>query len=263
MSQGRAFYEKNMTEQIGDRFQEETKYSPWSLKGHTLDWSRKPEPIKVYKDPIDMVPLPAVNPEDYPMPLVEALFKRRSKRVYLKEAILPLKDLAFLLWATQGVTARYGSQVLFRTAPSAGALYPVETYVHARSVEGLRQGIYHYRVDNFSLEFIREGDFSEELALAALGQAMVQKAQVVFLWTAVPERSRWKYRQRAWRYIYLDAGHICQNLYLAAEAADLGCCGIGAFFDDWVNSIIGVDPKEETIVYMATVGRPKTQEREV
>ena len=96
-----------------------------------------------------------------------------------------------------------------------------------------------------------------DVAEAALGQTVVLAAQVTFIWTAVVERSRWKYRQRAYRYLYLDAGHVGENLYLAAGALGLGCCAIGAFYDDRANGIIGVDGAEETVIYLATVGWPQ------
>jgi SagB-type dehydrogenase family enzyme len=92
------------------------------------------------------------------------------------------------------------------------------------------------------------------LQRAALYQDLVGHAQVTFIWSAIVERARWKYRQRAYRYIYLDAGHIAQNLYLAAEAFDMGVCAIGAFFDDDVNRLMGFDGTEETVIYMATAG---------
>jgi SagB-type dehydrogenase family enzyme len=161
-----------------------------------------------------------------------------------------------LLWATQGLTAKAG-EWYFRAAPSAGALYPIETYVLARSVEGLEPGIYHFRPHAFDLEFIKRGDFAGLLADAALGQDMIRQAQATFIWTAIVARSMWKYRQRAFRYIYMDAGHIGQNLYLAGTAAGLGVCAVGAFFDDRVNDLIGLDGVEEISVYLAAVGWPK------
>jgi SagB-type dehydrogenase family enzyme len=164
-----------------------------------------------------------------------------------------MEHLSSLLWATQGVTAEYG-ETLFRTAPSAGALYPVETYIFANQVETLEKGIYHFRPREFDLELIREEDLAKELSFGALGQNMVLQAHVTFLWSAVVERAKWKYRQRAYRYIYLDAGHIAGNLYLAGEALGLGVCTIGALFDDPVNNILGIDGEEETIIYMATAG---------
>lgn len=127
------------------------------------------------------------------------------------------------------------------------------------SVEGLEQGIYHFRPRSFDLEFLKKGDYSNDLAIAALSQAMITRAQVTFIWTALFERSKWKYRQRAYRYIYMDSGHIAENLYLAGEALDLGVCTIGAFFDDMANSLIGIDGENESVIYMATVGCRKKQ----
>ena len=171
--------------------------------------------------------------------------------------MLNLSRLAFslsLLWATQGITEKYGD-TLFRSAPSAGGLFPVETYLNVRLIEGLEGGIYHFRPERFDLEFLKRGEFSRSLADAALNQEIVATAQVTFIWSAVLPRSKWKYRQRAYRYIYLDAGHICQNLYLAGEALGLGVCAIGAFFDDDANEIVSLDGIDETVIYMATVGK--------
>ncbi|MBN1255304.1 MAG: SagB/ThcOx family dehydrogenase [Deltaproteobacteria bacterium] len=246
---------KSPKEKIGERFQQETKYDPERMDGHTLDWSRQPKPFKDYKAPLAIVPLPEPDLTGDPH-LWQLLYSRRSRREYDAGRSLTTEKLSALFWAAQGITARYG-EVLFRTAPSAGGLYPVETYLLVRMVEGLEQGIYHFRPQAFDLEFLQKGDLARDLSEAALGQQLVMAAQVTFIWTAVVERSRWKYRQRAYRYIYLDAGHIGENLYLAAGALGLGCCAIGAFYDDKVNTIIGVDGIEEAAIYMATVGWPQ------
>jgi SagB-type dehydrogenase family enzyme len=238
----------------GDRFQQETKYGPDKLRGSTLDWARCPEHYKNYKAPLAVISLPEPD-TTRKANLWQVLYSRRSRREYDAGRTLKPELLSALLWATQGVTARYGD-TLFRTAPSAGGLYPVETYLSLRAVEELQPGIYHFRPHAFDLEFLRKGDHSRELAQAALGQMMVMDAQCTFIWTAVVERSKWKYRQRAYRYIYLDAGHIAQNLYLAAEVMGLGVCAIGALFDDKVNSLLRIDGVEETVLYMATVGWP-------
>ena len=239
---------------IGQRFQEETKYTPHNLSGHYLDWEQIPERYKNYPEPIGIWELPEPHFNES-ADLWDTLRRRRSERNYYADLFLPLDVLSDLLWATQGITAGTSSYQL-RTAPSAGGLYPVETYLLVKAVENLDQGFYHFRPHAFDLEFIRAGDYGHALADAALGQQMVEDAQVVFLWTAVVERSRWKYRQRAYRYLYLDAGHIAQNLYLAGTALDLGVCGIGAFFDDRINALLGIDGTEETILYMASVGCP-------
>ncbi|MFB0561268.1 MAG: SagB/ThcOx family dehydrogenase [Candidatus Lokiarchaeia archaeon] len=245
----------NEMERVGDIFQQETKYTPERLRDHFLDWSRRPEPFKNHESPIAIIPLP--EPEITGGPnLWTVLNTRRSRRAYEVEQPIKLETLSVLLWATQGVTAIYGD-IFFRTAPSAGGLYPVETYLNIRLVDGLESGIYHFRPHAFDLELLKKGDYSRELAEAALGQGMIMNAQVTFVWSAIVERSKWKYRQRAYRYIYLDAGHIAQNLYLAGEALGLGVCAIGALFDDQVHRLIGVDGIKETVIYMASVGWPK------
>lgn len=237
---------------IGRMFQDQTKYTPEKLSGHTLDWESMPEPYKEYTTPLARVPLPKpvfTAKED----LWTLLEERRSRRDYIASETLRLEDLSTLLWATQGFTARYGG-TYFRTAPSAGGLYPIETYLSVRAVDSVLPGIYHFRPQDFDLEFLREGNYARDLAGAALQQEIVQSAQVTFIWSAVLARSKWKYRERAYRYIYLDAGHIAQNLYLAGEALSLSVCTVGAFFDDEVNKIVGLDGAEETVIYLATVG---------
>lgn len=244
---------------IGDKFQQETKYDPEKLRAYSLDWSRRPEPYKNYESPLAIIPLPEPDMKTESN-LWQLLQGRRSRRDYDAERTLKGELLSALLWATQGITAKYGES-LFRTAPSAGGLYPVETYLFLRAVEDFEPGIYHFRPHVFDVEFLKRGDHSRELTEAALGQIIVMRAHCTFIWSAVVERSKWKYRQRAYRYIYLDAGHIAQNLYLASEALGLSVCAIGALFDDKVNSIIGVDGVEETVIYMATVGWPQRRER--
>ena len=237
---------------VGDTFQKETKYTPENIGGHYLDWNRMPDRHKDYDESFHKVALP--DPKiGGASDIWDVISKRRSVRQYASRKSMALNELAILLWATQGITAE-SPQFQFRAVPSAGGLYPIETYLMTRDVEGLEPGIYHFRPHRFDLEFIRTGDWSVALANAALGQRMVADAQACFVWTAVVARSKWKYRQRAYRYIYLDAGHIAQNLYLAATAAGMGVCGIGAFFDDGVNDLVGVDGVEETAVYLASVG---------
>lgn len=237
---------------IGNQFQEETKYTPERIGGHFLDWKTFPSPFKNYENPLAIVDLP--QPEfTGNSDIWRALLKRRSRRVYKSAEPLSLGSLSALLWATQGITEKYG-ETSFRTVPSAGGLFPIETYLNIRFVEGLEEGIYHFRPGKFDLEFLKKGEFSEMLAEAALGQGIVATAQATFIWSAVLARSKWKYRQRAYRYIYLDAGHVCENLYLAGEAIGLGVCAIGAFFDDDMNQIVGLDGTDETIIYMSTVG---------
>ena len=239
---------------VGDRFQRETSYHPEKTKGHSLDWSQRPEVYKNVEAPLGHIPLPEPSMPEA-VSLWDVIMNRRSRRQFAPHKTMTLQQVSTLLWAGQGITAQQGDMLL-RTTPSAGALYTIETYFYAQSVSGLDRGFYHFRPRVFDLEFMREGDYTSSLAEAALKQSMVKKAQITFIWSAVIDRAKWKYKDRAYRYMYLDAGHIAQNLYLAAEALGLGMCVIGAFYDESVNCLIGIDGMTETAVYMAVVGWP-------
>jgi SagB-type dehydrogenase family enzyme len=238
--------------EIGDRYQQDTKYSRNTMAGGPLDWDSKPEQFKQYPDALQVIKLPAPA-TDGGKGLWQVLSRRRSERDF-SASLLTLADLSQLVFATQGPTAKAG-EYLLRTAPSAGALYPIETYIAVNRVEGLDPGMYHFNIEQYSLELLKQGNVSPALRTAALGQAMIMESAAVFIWTAVVARSKWKYRERAYRYIYMDAGHIGENLYLASAALDLGCCTIGAFFDEEVNALVGIDGVNETTVYMGAIGR--------
>jgi SagB-type dehydrogenase family enzyme len=240
-----------MTEDIGDRFQTETKYERDKLPGGGLDWASKPDTYKRYAAAKRLV-LPPPETEGG-AGLWDVLARRRSVRRF-QSSPLTQAELSQLLWAAQGTTLR-AQRYAFRTAPSAGALYPVETYLVIHSVGGVEPGVYHYAVETHELEQVRGGDYRLETASAALDQASAAQASVVFVWTAVFERSKWKYRQRAYRYIYLDAAHIAANVALAAVALGLGSCQIGALYDDEANALLGVEGEEESTIYITVVGR--------
>jgi SagB-type dehydrogenase family enzyme len=241
-----------MTSGVGDRFQEETKYSPGKLPGGFLDWSKKPELYKTYLDaPRIRLESPAREGGN---PIWEVIGRRRSVR-HFQNSPLSAAELSQLLWASQGLTGSEAGYKL-RAAPSAGALYPVETYLSVQNVNGVEPGIYHYDVRGHSLECLRTGGLGPTVADAALEQGFLADSAVVFAWTAVFARSKWKYRERAYRYVYLDAGHIAQNVALAAVSLGLGSCQVAALYDDEVNALLGIDGKEESIIYMTAVGRP-------
>jgi len=178
---------------------------------------------------------------------------RRSVRSYSDEP-LTLTDLALLLWASQGVTAQAGPYYL-RTAPSAGALYPIESYVAVDGVQNLSPGLFHFDVRGFQLERLTSEPPCKAVAKAALDQSFLAGAGVVFIWSAVLRRTMAKYGHRGLRYIFMDAGHIAQNLLLASEALRLGACPVAAFFDDEINHLLELDGEDETAVYLAAVGR--------
>ncbi len=220
------------------------------MSGKSLDWASQP---KIYKDYPDCptISLPDITPLS-DTTLHDVLKNRKSIRKYQNKSISK-EVLSYLLWSSAGIS-RKESGYEFRTAPSAGALYPIETYLVINNVEEINPGVYHYNIQNHYLELLKEGDYAAETTHAVLGQKMCAEAPVVFIWTAIFERMKWKYSQRAYRYVYLDAGHIAENLALTATSLDLGSCQIGALYDDEVNEIIGVDGTDESVIYMSVVG---------
>lgn len=241
-------------EGAGDRFQRETKHQRDRLIGRYMDWERKPETYKSYPD---RPKLSLPEPPSTDMSLDLALRNRKSVRSFEAEP-LTQDQISYILWACTGITRRQRGYD-FRTAPSAGALYPIESYAVVNDVRGIAPGIYHYHIPDHSLELVRKGSLGMEVARSALDQEMCAKAPLVLIWTAIFERSRWKYDQRAYRYVYLDAGHIAQNLALAAVVLGLGSCQIAAAYDDEANELLGVDGVEESVLYLSAVGRPKSQ----
>ncbi len=205
---------------------------------------------KVYKNAIKTsLPEPYSKTKD----LYDILRKRRSIRDYKKDVPLSLKELSTILWASQGVTGEISGYSL-RTAPSAGALYPIETYLVIRYVEGIPSGLYHFNVKEFLLELIEEGNFSHKITKASLNQFFMGEACVVLCWSAVFRRSMSKYGERGMRYIFMDVGHICQNVLLVAEAMGLGACPVGAFLDEDMNRLFGLNKDEESIIYCVSIG---------
>ncbi|MFH0810187.1 MAG: SagB/ThcOx family dehydrogenase [Pseudomonadota bacterium] len=198
------------------------------------------------------VELPQAAPP--PADLWRTLAGRRSHREYSDQA-LNLGQVAALLWAAQGVT-KPGHALSLRTAPSAGARYPIEVLVAARRVEGLEAGLWRLDVASFALEAARPVDevFFRGLERATLGQEAVKQAAAVFVFSAVAARCAENYGERSARYIALDAGHICQNLLLAAEALGLAACPLGAFVDSEINRVLGLDSSREQVWYLASVG---------
>ncbi len=237
---------------VGEFYHHWSKPGFKSLVGNLVRWGEPASPFKEYPE-APFIPLPRPEPLGK-MSVEEALEKRRSIRDYAPEPI-SLEELSLLLHLADGITLwRYG--IGFRTAPSAGSLYPIEIYLVVNRVEGLKPGIYHYNVRSHALELLREGDFRQEMIFSCVGQEMPGDAAVTFILTAIFQRTRWKYRERAYRYILLEGGHIGQNIYLGATAMGLGACAIGAFLDDPVNGLLGVDGKEEAAIYILTVGKP-------
>jgi SagB-type dehydrogenase family enzyme len=175
----------------------------------------------------------------------EALLERRSIRNYKDEA-LTLAEVSQLLWAAQGITHPGG----YRTAPSAGALYPLEFYVVAGNVDGLRPGIYKYRPQGHELEKVAEGDVRAELCAAALDQECVEDGAAVLVFAAVYERTTRKYSERGVRYVHMEVGHAAQNVYLQTVSLGLGTVVVGAFDDDEVERLLQMEDDEQALCIM-------------
>lgn len=234
----------------GDDFQQKSKYSRYDLGGG-LDWDNKPD---IYKKIPDCKKIKLPEPKENGKTALDFCIKKRKSIRDFSEEPIDLIQLSYLLWVSTGIQRKeHGYE--FRTAPSAGALYPIETYIVVNNVLKLERGVYHYSIKDHTLEEMKLGDFSIKTANGALGQEMCARAAVVFIWTSIFQRSKWKYGQRAYRYIYLDAGHIAENLALASTGLGLGSCQIGALFDDEINEIVDVDGKNESTIYMSVIGK--------
>jgi len=190
-------------------------------------------------------------------PLRDVIGSRESRRKYSGKP-LSLEELSFLLWATQGVRAvepAADGVITRRTVPSGGCRHPFETYLCINRVEGIEPGLYRYLPMEHKLLVIEHGDLSGRVAEGCCGQGFVGEGAVVFIWTVIPYRMEWRYTIRAHKTIALDAGHLCQNLYLAAEAIGCGTCAIGAYLQDKMDAILGLDGEDEFVIYAAPVGK--------
>ncbi len=184
-----------------------------------------------------------------------AIENRESRRSYRRDA-LSLKELAFLLWATQGVKERLDAGHALRTVPSAGCRHSLETYLCVLNVEDVQPGIYRYLPleHRLLLEF-KDRSLRLKVFEATLKQPCPAEAAVTFVWTAIPYRMEWRYGAAAAKVIAIEAGHVCQNLYLACEAIDAGTCAMAAYDQEAMDELLRVDGEEEFTIYMASVGK--------
>lgn len=186
-------------------------------------------------------------------PIWDCLRERRSIRDY-KNLPVSLKELSQILWGSYGVTAREWGYHL-KTAPSAGALYPIEIYVASFNVDGLKKGIYHFNPKEMTLRGIFEGDFSREITHACLSQDFILSSAFTLILTAIPSRTIGRYRERGVRYILMDLGCIIQNIYLSLTALKMGGCVIGAFSDSAMNKIMNLNPEKELVLALFSAGK--------
>lgn len=239
----------------GRQFMEKTKYQNLTLPDQELDVPQPPLELS-YPGDAAVIELPAVDCiRVKEVSLRQAIERRKSVREYAR---IPLsqEELAYLLWCTQGVKAITPRPATIRNVPSAGARHALETYLLVNNVTGLNPGIYRYlALEHELLPISLSSGLAQKVAAAAVGQDFVVNSAVTFIWTAVIYRMKWRYGERGYRYIHLDAGHVCQNLYLAAHALACGVCAIGAFDDDALNALLGLDGEEHFAVYLAAVGK--------
>lgn len=236
---------------IGALYHQWSKPRLLSVLGTLADWGSRPAGYKEYPQ-AERIALP--KPENFGgLPTPECIRRRRSVRDYTRQPIT-LDELSRLIYLTGGITGQRWGQRL-RAAPSAGALYPIEIYPLIHRVEGLAPGLYHYAVREHALERLREADLRAEIARIGLMQEFLGQANLVLVFSAIFQRLRWRYRERSYRYALLEAGHLGQNVYLAATSMGLGACAVGAFIDDDLNALLGVDGEQEAALYMLAVGR--------
>ena len=194
-----------------------------------------------------------------PMDVRTAIESRRTLRKY---AYTPLdfEELAYLLWVSQGVKRVSSRPSTARTVPSAGARHAFETYVLVNRVAGLTPGLYRYAaIEHGLVDLGAEEDIAEKIALACLNQSQIAYSAVTFIWVAVAERMFWRYTERGYRYLHLDAGHVCQNLALGAEQIESGICPIAAFDDALLNKTLKLDGENMFVIYLASLGKKITE----
>jgi SagB-type dehydrogenase family enzyme len=244
-----------MPHRPGYEFMQDTRYA--RLEPSAQAQGLPQPPLALPADPaLPQISLPTADALWMPnVDLAEVMLGRTSVREYASTS-LTLEELAWLLWSTQGVKKTLGTRASFRTVPSAGARHAFETYLLLHRVHGIAPGLYRYLALEHALQPVpRDGDSTEAITTACLGQGMLASCAVAFIWVAVAERMTWRYGQRGYRYLHLDAGHVCQNLYLAAEAIDAGACAIAAFDDDALHAALGIDGDALFAIYLATVGK--------
>ena len=185
--------------------------------------------------------------------IAEAIANRRSRRK-LASGPLSLSELSFLLWATQGVKKQLNDHRAFRTVPSAGARHPFETYLYIFSADRLASGLYRYHpFEHALLQVSDDPGLGNQIIEGLFRQRF--GAPVIFLWSVIPYRTEWRYAYESHKVIAIDAGHLCQNLYLACEALDCGTCAVGAYDQKILDNALGLDGTEEFVIYCAPVGK--------
>jgi SagB-type dehydrogenase family enzyme len=246
--------EASMKELFAD-FLKKTDFS--QVSASPQDQGEPQPPLELpWPDSAELIALPAPDSLDIPAADLRVVIEQRRSLRHYDHKPLSLAELSYLLWLTQGVKRVTKRPVTLRMVPSAGARHAFETYLAVNRVEGLEPGLYRYIATRHAL--LRQPapvDLDVQLTAACGQQEHVLQSAVTFIWMAVRERMTWRYVERSLRYLFLDAGHVCQNLYLAAEAIGCGVCAIAAYLDAQVNALIGADGVDHFAIYLATVGK--------
>jgi SagB-type dehydrogenase family enzyme len=247
------FYTKQGREFLKDTFRKQVDFSQ-------TDQARG-EPVPPLEKPFDETAkrIALIKSRDFKnieaVELRVAINRRRSRRNFSNKP-LNLEELSFLLWAAQGVQRVFGRASTFRTVPSAGGRHTFETYLCVTNVEGLGKGIYRYLPIEHELLLVKLDDnVGPDVARAALNQDFAAQAAVTFVWATIPYRMEWRYGAASHKSIAIDAGHVCQNLYLACEAIGAGCCAVAAYNQSALDTLLGIDGEDEFAVYLAAVGK--------
>lgn len=245
-----------MTETIGQEFMRRSSESELSPSPQNLGILPQPPLELPLPEGVELIELP--DPSTFsapPMDLRTAIENRKTLRKYSEEG-LSLHELGYLLWVSQGVKRVTSRPSTARTVPSAGARHAFETILLINRVEGLPSGLYRFAaIENKLIPLSAPEDINARITADCLNQAQVATSAVTFLWVAVVERMFWRYVERGYRYLHLDAGHVCQNLALAAEQLGCGICPIAAFDDIHLNRTLGLDGKEQFVIYLASLGK--------
>jgi len=246
-----------MSDEIGKEFMKKTQYKFMGPSAQSKGLPQPPLELD-YDSSKQAIDLP--KPQELvikDLSLREAIESRESIRKYSDQS-LSLMELSWILWCTQGVKEVMGTRATLRTVPSAGARHAFETYLLVNNVEELQQGLYRFIAIEHKLVLVNQNEkIANKITLAALDQSHVKKCNVTFLFVVVVERMKWRYGVRGYRYLHLDAGHVGQNLYLAAENIGCGVCAIAAFEDEKINRCLNLDGEEQFVIYLLTVGKKR------
>ncbi len=245
-----------MSESIGQEFMRRTRYS--EISQSPQDQGIIPQPPLELPIPAGVTLIDLPSPSSFSVPAMDvrtAIEGRKTLRKY-SEQMLTLEELSYLLWVSQGVKRISSRPSTARTVPSAGARHAFETYLLLNRVEGLAPGLYRYAAIENQLFRVESGeDIHAQITAACHNQSQVATSAATFIWVAVVERMFWRYVERGYRYLHLDAGHVCQNLALGAEQVGCAICPIAAFEDDALNQTLGLDGKNQFVIYLASLGK--------